>query len=98
MPLPPAPTQRAATLSPDAYDAPARHSTSKAARKTSGRSATFDRRSSSKPQALDLFDRTGGAGQADVGRGADNSSYDHNTSALLQRASGQSKPNRPLAQ
>ena len=87
MPLPPAPTQRAATLSPDAYDAPARHSTSKAARKPSGRSATFDDEVSSKPQALDLFDRTGGAGLG----ATDDSAYDHNTSALLQRPAGKSK-------
>jgi PhoH-like ATPase len=86
MPLPPAPSQRAATLSPDAYDAPARHSTSKAARKPSGRSATFEDEGNSKPQALDLFDRTGG-GRTD----ADDFDYDNNTSALLQRAAGKSK-------
>ena len=87
MPLPPAPTQRAATLSPDAYDAPARHSTSKAARKPSGRSATFEDEGSSKPQALDLSERTGSAGRTD----ADGGGYDHNTSALLQRPAGKSK-------
>ena len=63
MPLPPAPNQRAAILSPQAYDAPARSSSTKVARKPTGRSATFDDDSSERqPQALDLFDRTGGGG------------------------------------
>jgi PhoH-like ATPase len=57
MPLPPAPTKRAALLAPEAYDAPARH----APRPT--RKSEADHPHSplaEKPQALDLFDRTGG--------------------------------------
>ena len=61
MPLPAAPTQRAAFLSPDAYDAPARNSTSKTARKPHTRSASFDNQESHKPQAMDFLDRSGGA-------------------------------------
>ena len=49
MPLPPAPTKRAALLSTDAMDAPAR-SPSKAARKTE------NTESAQKPPVLDLFD------------------------------------------
>ncbi len=57
MPLPPAPTKRAALLSTEAYDAPAR-SLHKAARKPE---AHFpDSPLAGKPEALDLFDRTGG--------------------------------------
>ncbi len=60
MPLPPAPTKRAALLSPDALDAPAR-STSKAARKPE--SAESPR----KPAVLDLFDsRTAASGEHPV--------------------------------
>ncbi len=90
MPLPPAPTQRAALLSPDAYDAPARHSTSKAARKPSGRSATFDDElPSGKPQALDLFDRQGG-GAVDT-----EDSIDSDTTALLHDVADKSKAKSP---
>ncbi len=55
MPLPPAPVQRAAILSPDAYAAPGRTSLAKAARKPTGRNATFkasDDTSGDKPQAF----------------------------------------------
>jgi PhoH-like ATPase len=90
MPLPPAPTQRAATLSPEAYDAPARSSTSKAARKPSGRSATFDDDISDKPQALDLFERTGGGASTD-----DDAGYDNRTSALFQGGRAKSKAKSP---
>ena len=57
MPMPPAPTKRAALLSPEAYDAPARHP-ARATRKP----GSSDQHSplAEKPQALDLFDRTGG--------------------------------------
>ncbi|MCY1167145.1 MAG: PhoH family protein [Pseudomonadota bacterium] len=56
MPLPPAPTKRAALLSTDALDAPAR-SPSKVARKTE------NTESAQKPPVLDLFDsRTAGGG------------------------------------
>jgi PhoH-like ATPase len=57
MPLPPAPTKRAALLAPDAFDAPARPGP-RAPRKPVGDDATPPR--TGKPQALDLFDRTGG--------------------------------------
>jgi PhoH-like ATPase len=67
MPLPPAPTQRAATLMPEAYDAPARNSSTKAARKPTGRSVTFDDESSrNAPPALDLFDRRSGGMRTDA--------------------------------
>ncbi len=49
MPLPPAPTKRAALLSPDALDAPAR-STSRGLRKSESSDST------QKPPVLDLFD------------------------------------------
>ncbi len=49
MPLPPAPTKRAALLSPDALDAPAR-SSSRGARKTE------NTESAQKPPVMDLFD------------------------------------------
>jgi PhoH-like ATPase len=92
MPLPPAPTQRAALLSPEAYDAPAR-SNSKAARKPSGRSATFDDDSSShKPQALDVFDRTGGGRNSNVALDDD---IDSHTTALLHDVAGKSKAKSP---
>lgn len=59
MPLPPAPTKRAALLSPDAFDAPAR-SPSRATRKSQ---TTFEQTpSEAKPQARDLFEHTGGGG------------------------------------
>ncbi len=57
MPLPPAPTKRAALLSTEAYDAPAR-SSHKASRKSE---AHFpDSPLADKPQALDFDPRTGG--------------------------------------
>ncbi len=88
MPLPPAPTQRAALLSPEAYDAPARSNT-KVARKPSGRSATFDDDSTShKPQALDVFDRTGGGSPSD-------DAIDSHTTALLHDVAGKSKAKSP---
>jgi PhoH-like ATPase len=59
MPLPPAPTKRAALLSPDAFEAPAR------GKPRSGRkaAASFDRsESAEKPQARDLFEHGSGLG------------------------------------
>ncbi len=57
MPLPPAPTKRAALLSPEAYDAPAR-SAHKASRKSE---ASFQGTPlAEKPQALDFDPRPGG--------------------------------------
>ncbi len=61
MPLPPAPTKRAALLSPDALDAPARTSLSKGLRKT-GRT-----QNDPKPPVLDLLDsRTASSGDHPV--------------------------------
>ena len=58
MPLPPAPTKRAALLPPDAYDAPAR-SSHKAARKSEAPHA--DSPIADKPQAEDFEPRAGGS-------------------------------------
>src|SRR5689334_6949180 len=55
MPLPPAPTKRAALLSPDALDAPA-HTSAKAPRR-GGRAA--DDAQGDGPRALELFDERG---------------------------------------
>jgi len=55
MPLPPAPTKRAALLSPDAHDAPARSSHGRSGRRSSDRRTEETR--SSGPQPLELFDR-----------------------------------------
>ncbi len=88
MPLPPAPTQRAALVSPEAYDAPAR-SRSKGARKPTGRSATFEDESSGhQPLALDLFERGGG------GR-SPSDAVDSDTTALLQDVASKSKAKTP---
>ncbi|MDP3139103.1 MAG: PIN domain-containing protein, partial [Burkholderiaceae bacterium] len=57
MPLPPAPTKRAALLTPEAFDAPAR-SPARASRKTETHFP--DSAPADKPQSLDLFDRRGG--------------------------------------
>jgi len=54
MPLPPAPTKRAALLSPDAIDAPARSSHRGSRRSGDARA---DTEAPSGPQALELFDR-----------------------------------------
>ena len=56
MPLPPAPSKRAALLSPEAFDAPARGKT-RTARKSD---PAFDAASAEQPQARDLFEHTGG--------------------------------------
>ncbi|MES2954735.1 MAG: PhoH family protein, partial [Pseudomonadota bacterium] len=58
MPLPPAPTKRAALLSTEAFDAPAR-SPSKAARKTDQAEPAH------KTPALDLFDSRSTGGEAE---------------------------------
>jgi PhoH-like ATPase len=57
MPLPPAPTKRAALLPPEAYDAPAR-SSHKASRKSEALEA--DSPLPEKPQAMDFDPRSGG--------------------------------------
>jgi PhoH-like ATPase len=61
MPLPPAPTKRAAMLPPEAYDAPARTS-HKAARKSEV--AEADSTLAERPQAQDDFDPRAGGGDA----------------------------------
>ncbi len=64
MPLPPAPTKRAALLSPDAFEAPAR------GKPRSGRKspASFDSpESRDKPQARDLFEHGGSLGSDSAG-------------------------------
>ena len=61
MPLPPAPTKRAALLPPEAFDAPAR-SSHKAARKTEARRSRS--RCAERPQAPDDFDLRAGGGDA----------------------------------
>ncbi|VTU24525.1 PhoH family protein [Variovorax sp. PBL-E5] len=55
MPLPPAPTKRAALLSPDAHDAPARSSHGRSGRRSSDR--RHEESGSDGPQPLELFDR-----------------------------------------
>lgn len=55
MPLPPAPTKRAALLSPDAHDAPARFSNGRSGRRSSDRRT--EQSGSNGPQPLELFDR-----------------------------------------
>jgi PhoH-like ATPase len=62
MPLPPAPTKRAAMLPPDAFDAPAR-SSHKAARKTGAPAAEL----LEPPQAVDDFDPRSGGGDLPAG-------------------------------
>ncbi|ATA53981.1 phosphate starvation-inducible protein PhoH [Variovorax boronicumulans] len=69
MPLPPAPTKRAALLSPDAIDAPARPSHRNSRRSGDSRD---DAPAKSGPQPLELFDNLGteGGGDAPVARPA----------------------------
>ncbi|MDM0069217.1 PhoH family protein [Variovorax sp. J31P207] len=55
MPLPPAPTKRAALLSPDAHDAPARSSHGRSGRRSADRRT--EQSDSNGPQPLELFDR-----------------------------------------
>ncbi len=73
MPLPPAPTKRAALLSPDALDAPAR-SSSRGARKTE------NTESAQKPPVMDLFDSRA------VGDGAHPVAYKDKPAARNERA------------
>ncbi|RYE56680.1 MAG: hypothetical protein EOP20_08565 [Hyphomicrobiales bacterium] len=66
MPLPPAPTKRAALLSPDALDAPAHASTRGGRRSGASRQADDPRKNGSRP--LELFDaRPEDAGGAPAG-------------------------------
>ncbi len=68
MPLPPAPTKRAALLAPDAYDAPAK-TPARTSQKSSVRHAA-DSVIADKPRALDLFDASSGGGPAPVATAA----------------------------
>ncbi|MDB5912809.1 MAG: hypothetical protein JWP22_1484, partial [Ramlibacter sp.] len=63
MPLPPAPTKRAAMLPPEAFDAPAR-SSHKAARKSEAPAA--DKLLENRPQAQDDFDPRAGGGELEA--------------------------------
>ncbi len=63
MPLPPAPTKRAALLSPDAIDAPARSSHRSSRRSGDARD---DAPAKSGPQPLELFDNLGSEGGGDA--------------------------------
>jgi PhoH-like ATPase len=97
MPLPPAPTKRAALLSPDALDAPAR-SPSKVVRKTDSAE------SAQKPPVMDLFDsRAAGDGAHPAAfKGKEpsgpsrtsTSSYKKESIALPQPAAKPKKPKR----
>ena len=69
MPLPPAPTKRAALLSPDAIDTPA-HSLQKTQRRSVGRAADDARRRGT--GALDLFDHGSGSAGGTVSAPAAN--------------------------
>ncbi len=78
MPLPPAPTQRAALLSTDAYDAPAR--SPRGGRKPSS-PPDFDASSNARAQSVELFDRQAGGAPEAL----------EETQALLEAVSGKSK-------
>jgi len=98
MPLPPAPTKRAALLSTEAFDAPAR-SPSKAARKTE------QAEPARKPPALELFDSRSTGGEAEhpqayqakeasnpIKTGAESYHKDSNSPARPQAAVRPKKP------
>ena len=82
MPLPPAPTKRAALLSPDSLDAPAR-SPSRGMRKSD------DADSSEKPPVLDLFDgrATGGGGRPVAFKGKEPASPDESGASSYKKES-----------
>jgi PhoH-like ATPase len=85
MPLPPAPTQRAAQLAPDAYDAPAKASPSSLAARHRKPISTADFDEDTAPAAsMTLFDQ-GGAGGVDL----------EEAQALLTEVSGRSKAKKP---
>lgn len=96
MPLPPAPTKRAALLSPDAHDAPARSSHRGSRRSGESRA---DSASSSGSQPLELFDRSaaeavgGGAEAAPVARGRSKAAPSRNP----ERNQDRNQEHRPAA-
>ena len=95
MPLPPAPTKRAAMLPPEAYDAPARPS-NKAARKTAALLAAADEPAAEHPQALDEFDPRSGGGDAHPGAyAADAEAYVEEPQ--VQQAQRKRTPTAPAA-
>ncbi len=83
MPLPPAPTKRAAMLPPEAFDAPAR-STHKAARKSEAPAA--ESLVAERPQADDDFDPLAGGGEVlDEGFDAEVETYADEPQAMRRR-------------
>ncbi|MEJ1126214.1 PhoH family protein [Variovorax sp. CCNWLW225] len=100
MPLPPAPTKRAALLSPDAHDAPAR-SSHKGSRR-SGESRA-DSASTSGSQPLELFDRNaaeavgGSAEAAPATRGRSKPASSRNQERNQERNEDRNREHRPAA-
>ncbi|RST48009.1 PhoH family protein [Variovorax sp. DXTD-1] len=100
MPLPPAPTKRAALLSPDAHDAPAR-SSHKGSRR-SGESRA-DSASTSGSQPLELFDRNaaeavGGSAEATPAtRGRSKPASSRNQERNQERNEDRNREHRPAA-
>lgn len=92
MPLPPAPTKRAAMLPPDAYDAPAR-SSHKAARKAG---ADSDSALAERPQALDEFEPRSGGGDLHPSAYAENVEtwLDEPQPSLKKRVASAVKPKK----
>lgn len=92
MPLPPAPTKRAAMLPPDAYDAPAR-SSHKAARKAG---ADSDSALAERPQALDEFEPRSGGGDLHPSAFAENVEtwLDEPQPSLKKRVASAVKPKK----
>ena len=100
MPLPPAPTKRAALLSPDAHDAPARSSHRGSRRSGESRA---DSASSSGSQPLELFDRNtaeavgGSAEAAPSARGRSKPAPSRNPERNPERGNDRSQEQRPAA-
>lgn len=94
MPLPPAPTKRAAMLPPEAYDAPAR-SSHKAARKTEA--GHTDSPLAERPQALDDFDPRSGGGDAHPTAFTENIEtwLDEPQPSVKKRLAAAAKPKKP---
>ncbi|MET3915380.1 PhoH-like ATPase [Variovorax sp. OAS795] len=100
MPLPPAPTKRAALLSPDAHDAPARSSHRGSRRSGESRA---DSASPSGSQPLELFDRNtaeaaGGSGEAaPSARGRSKPAPSRNPERNPERGNDRNHEQRPAA-
>jgi PhoH-like ATPase len=94
MPLPPAPTKRAALLPPEAYDAPAR-SSHKASRKSEA--VQTDSPLPEKPQALDFDPRLGGGElHPEAFRDAPESYVDSEPTAFKKRPAALEPAPRPV--